>query len=101
MRKPRDYAAELKALDQRSRDLKERRVRQLGELVVATGADALDPEILAGGLLALAEPGDAARKESLRERGAGFFRKRARGAAAGAGGDGGGASPDDGSPAAG
>lgn len=101
MRKPRDYAAELKALDQRTRDLKERQVRQLGELVVATGADALDPEILVGGLLALMAPGDAARKETLRERGASFFRKRARGAAAGTDGDRGGAAPDGGGPAAG
>ena len=101
MRKPRDYAAELKALDQRTRDLKERRVRQLGELVVATGADALDPDILAGGLLALMEPGDAARKEVLREHGAGFFRKRALGTATGAGDNRSGAAPDDSVPATG
>jgi hypothetical protein len=73
MRKPRDFDAELKALDDKARTLKERKVKQLGELVIATGADALDVEILAGGLLGLMD-GDAARKAEWRKRGAGFFR---------------------------
>ena len=87
MRKPHDYATELKALDQRTKDLKEKTVRQLGELVIATGAAALDTEMLAGGLLAMAELGDAARKETLRTRGAAFFRGRPRQAARELGGD--------------
>ena len=37
MRKPRDFDSELKALADKARQLKERRVRQLGELVTATG----------------------------------------------------------------
>ena len=37
------YDAELKALKDRERALKARKVEQLGALVVATGADALDP----------------------------------------------------------
>ena len=41
MRKPRDYDAELKALSERAAELKSRKVQQLGELVIATGADAL------------------------------------------------------------
>ena len=41
MRKPRDFDAELKALVDKARNLKSRKVQQLGELVVATGADAL------------------------------------------------------------
>ena len=49
MRKPRDYDAELKALQDKANALKQRKVLQLGELVIATGADALDPETLAGG----------------------------------------------------
>ena len=48
MRKPRDIDSELKALAERAKQLKERRIQQLGELVIATGADALDAETLAG-----------------------------------------------------
>jgi DNA-binding protein H-NS len=81
MRKPRDFDAELRALETKARSLKERRVRQLGELVAATGADALDAETLAGGLLAMMEAGDPARKESWRKRGQAFFQRRPRGAA--------------------
>ena len=101
MRKPRNFAAELKALDQRTKDLKERTVRQLGELVIATGAGALDTEMLAGGLLAMAELGDADWKETLRERGAAFFRGRSRKAARELGGDEAGGAPRDGNAAAG
>ena len=74
MRKPRDYDAELKALDEKARTLKDRKIKQLGELVIATGADALDVETLAGGLLGVVETKDAARKAEWRKRGAGFFR---------------------------
>lgn len=42
MRKVRDYDAELKALSDKVSTLKARKVQQLGELVTATGADALD-----------------------------------------------------------
>lgn len=48
MRKPRDFDAELKALEDKAKDLKTRKVQQLGELVIATGADALTPDELAG-----------------------------------------------------
>ncbi len=44
MRKPRDIDAELKALAEKAKQLKERRVQQLGELVIATGADSIDAE---------------------------------------------------------
>lgn len=73
MRKPRDIDSELKALAEKAKQLKERRLQQLGELVIATGADASDAETLAGVLLELAGNGDAARKESWRKRGAAFF----------------------------
>ena len=53
MRKPRDFDAELKALDSRAQQLKSRKLVQLGELVIATGADALAIEELAGAMLAV------------------------------------------------
>jgi hypothetical protein len=83
MRKPRDYDSELKALDDKARLLKERRLHQLGELVVATGADALPVEQLAGVLLTALESNDAAVKEGWRKRGATFFQgsRKARGGA--------------------
>jgi hypothetical protein len=81
MRKPRDFDAELRALEHKAKSLKERRMRQLGELVAATGADALDAETLAGGLLAMMEAGDPTRKESWRQRGQAFFQRRPRDAA--------------------
>src|SRR3546814_8320763 len=52
MRKVRDFDSELKALNERTKLLLQRKVQQLGELVEATGADALDPDILSGELLA-------------------------------------------------
>jgi hypothetical protein len=81
MRKPRDYDSELKALDEKARRLKERKVQQLGELVVACGTDALSPEHLAGALLGIAEVKDAATKEGWRKRGAAFFHQPSRKAA--------------------
>ena len=51
MRKPRDFDSELRVLADKAKALKEKRVRQLGELVAATGADALDADLLVGALL--------------------------------------------------
>ncbi len=73
MRKPRDYDAELKALDDKARQLKARKREQLGELVIAIGADALTVEQLAGALLLAVEAADANVKEAQRTRGAAFF----------------------------
>ena len=73
MRKPRDFDQELKALTDKARTLKDRKLRQLGELVTATGADALDVEMLAGALLSAADSKDAAAREGWRRRGASFF----------------------------
>ena len=73
MRKPRDYDSELKALDDKAKLLRERRLHQLGELVVATGAEALPVEQLAGVLLAAVEAQDAVAKEGWGKRGAAFF----------------------------
>src|SRR5690349_22177649 len=78
MRKPRDFDADLKALEDRARGLKTRKVRQLGELVIATGADTLIAEELAGALIVLAETKDAGKREAWARRGAAFFQSRAR-----------------------
>ena len=78
MRKPRDFDAELKALEDKAKDLKSRKVQQLGELVIATGADALSAEELAGALMVLAETTDAAKREAWARRGAEFFRSKPR-----------------------
>ena len=67
MRKPRDFDAELKALEGKARELKSRKVQQLGELVISTGAYALSAEELAGALIVLAETKDAGRREALGE----------------------------------
>ena len=73
MRKPRDFDAELKALTDKARLLKSRKQSQLGELVMATGADGLSAEELAGALLAIATTADSGTREAWRKRGAAFF----------------------------
>ena len=73
MRKPRDFDAELQALTDKAKALKLKKQGQLGELVIATGADALSIEQLAGAQLD-AVGADAARKEAWRKSGAVFFR---------------------------
>jgi hypothetical protein len=78
MRKPRDFDAELKPLGDKTRDLKSRKVQQLGELVIAVGADTLSANELAGGLIALAETKDAGKREAWSKRGAAFFQGRSR-----------------------
>jgi Conjugal transfer protein TraD len=96
MRRPRDIDAELKALQEKAAALRARKVAQLGELVIATGADALDVETLAGALLeavetAKDEGGSVDRKEAWRRRGDGFFRDGGRGRSARRDADGSGA----------
>ncbi len=78
MRKPRDYDAELRALQDKAKDLRVRKVQQLGELVVATGADMLSADELAGALIVLTETKDAAKREAWAKRGVAFFQSRAR-----------------------
>ena len=78
MRKPRDYDSELKALADKAKAIKERRVRQLGELVAATGADTLDADLLAGALLGAAAMKDSTTREGWRKAGAAFFRGKER-----------------------
>lgn len=76
MRKPRDIDAELKTLEERTRELKARRITQLGELVSATGADSLPLEALAGALLSAVEQAKEKPEAVARwaERGQAFFR---------------------------
>ncbi|AZO17341.1 conjugal transfer protein TraD [Mesorhizobium sp. M2A.F.Ca.ET.043.05.1.1] len=78
MRKPRDYDTELKALEDKARELKTRKVQQLGELVIATGADQLSIDELAGALVAIADTKDAAKREAWAKRGAMFFESGSR-----------------------
>lgn len=96
MRKPRDIDAELRALSDKAKGLKAKRVLQLGELVTVTGADALDLETLAGALLSAVNGAKSAdQKEAWRSEGAAFFQRRGRkgrsGVEAPNAGDGGGA----------
>lgn len=80
MRKPRDIDAELKALEDKATALRLKKITQLGELVSAAGADALDVETLAGILLEAVEraSADPDQKEAWRRRGDGFFRQGAK-----------------------
>lgn len=78
MRKPRDFDAELKALEDKARELKARKVQQLGDLVIATGADQLRTDELAGALVAIAETKDTAKREAWAKRGVTFFESRSR-----------------------
>jgi Conjugal transfer protein TraD len=65
-------------LGTKARDLKSRKVQQLGELVIATGADTLTANELAGALIVLAETKEAGKWEGWARRGAAFFQSRAR-----------------------
>jgi hypothetical protein len=85
MRKPRDYDSELKALDDKAKQLRGARLTQLGTLVISTSADALSIEELAGALLSAVDTKDAAIREGWRHRGAAFFRNQTRGSARKAG----------------
>src|SRR3954465_4419089 len=87
MRKPRDIDAELKALQDKQRSLKLKRISQFGELITATGGDALDLETLAGALLDAVEraKADPSAKEAWQQRGQSFFRRDRRAKANGAG----------------
>lgn len=79
MRKPRDYDSELKALDDKAKQLRSARLTQLGTLVISTGADALSIEELTGALLSAVDTKEAAIREAWQNRGAAFFQKQGRG----------------------
>jgi hypothetical protein len=84
MRKPKDFDAQLKALADKARALKDNKLHRLGELVVATGADAIDMETLAGGLLAMTTTTDLKQTAAWKKAGEEMFRKGVRPANAGA-----------------
>ncbi len=81
MRKPRDYDSELKALDDKAKQLRGARLTQLGTLISSTGADALSIEELTGALLSAVDTKDAAILKGWRDRGAAFCQNQARGSA--------------------
>jgi len=87
MRKPKDFDAQLKALAGKAKALKDNKLHRLGELVVATGADAIDMETLAGGLLAMTATTDLAQRATWRKAGEAMFRKGLRPARTGASAD--------------
>ena len=76
MRKSVDFDAQIKALQEKAKSLKDRQRTQLGDLVLATGADALPLEALAGVLLAAVEQARDKPEAVARwtERGTAFFR---------------------------
>ena len=82
MRKPRDITAELASLHAKEAALRAARKQQLAELIERTGADRLEPELLAGALLGLVEAertgADGPARAAWRQRGAAFFRPRRR-----------------------
>jgi hypothetical protein len=88
MRRPKDFDAQLKVLAEKAKTLKDNKLHRLGELVVATGADALDMETLAGGLLAITATKDAAQGAAWKKAGEEMFRKGLRPSKAGASGNG-------------
>jgi hypothetical protein len=76
VRKTRDYDAELRALSEKAKALKAKKVEQLGQLVTSTGADTLDLDILAGILITAVETTSAEEKEAWRAKGFAFFQRR-------------------------
>lgn len=78
MRKPRDFDAALKALNDKAAMLKSRKVQQLGELVIATGADTLSIDELAGALVAIAATKEPQKREAWATKGQAFFQGKTR-----------------------
>jgi hypothetical protein len=73
MRRPRDYDAEMKLLADKAKTLQDRKLRELGQLVTATGADRLEADVLAGVLVNAVTTTDMVQKEEWRSSGAAFF----------------------------
>ena len=78
MRKTRDYDAELRALSDKAKSIKAKKIEQLGLLVTATGADALDLDMLAGAMLHAVESASEEEREVWRTKGAAFFQRRGK-----------------------
>jgi len=77
MRKPRDYDTELDSLDQKAKALKQRKIIQIGELVIACRADTVPVDVLAGTLLSISSSG-APIQEAWRKAGAAMFQRKTR-----------------------
>ena len=73
MRRPRDYDAEMKLLADKAKALQDRKLRELGQLVTATGADGLGADVLAGVLVQATATTDMVQREEWRTAGAAFF----------------------------
>lgn len=73
MRRPHDYDAEMKLLADKAKALQDRKLRELGQLVTATGADGLGADVLAGVLAAAVATTDMVQREEWRTAGAAFF----------------------------
>jgi len=90
-----DISDELKAIENRGRDLKTRQKAAIGETVIATGAEKrFTPDQLAGLLLDAIDraKADSSVKKKWEELGAGFFRQKSKsGNGAASGNTGGGA----------
>lgn len=80
MRKPRDFDAELKALNDKAAMLKTRKVQQFGELVIATGADSLSIEELTGALVTISATKEPHKREAWATKGQAFFQGKTRAA---------------------
>ena len=80
MRKPADLDTQIKALQEKAKSLKDRQKTQLGELVLATGADSLPMEALAGVLLVAVEQARDTTELVARwtDRGTAFFRSNTK-----------------------
>lgn len=78
MRKVRDFDAELKALNERAKLLRARKIQQFGELIEATGADVLEADLLAGALLGVVAEKNKGTMAAWSEAGARFFRETSR-----------------------
>ncbi|MFD0847272.1 conjugal transfer protein TraD [Sphingosinicella xenopeptidilytica] len=73
MRRPRNYDAEMKLLADKAKALQDRKLRELGQLVTATDADALGIDVLAGVLVNAAATTDMVQREEWHTAGAAFF----------------------------
>ena len=73
MRRPRDYDTEMKLLADKAKALQDRKLRELGQLVTATGADGLGADVLAGVLVNAVATTDMVQREEWRTAGAAFF----------------------------
>lgn len=75
---PEERSSELQALIKKAKQLESQKVLQLGELVIAIRAEALDPETLMGALFGVVKSKDARERKVCRANGAAFFQRQSR-----------------------